>query len=148
MPKLTIELVPKSCWYSNVRSQVSRAEWDAIRHEVYQEANYECEVCGENNAAMHAHEVWEYDDLTHTQRLKDLVCLCPDCHQVKHIGLASIQGKMEEAKEHLATVNGWNMKQATEYLASVHLEWQRRSAQNWLIDLSLLRTKYGIKEES
>ena len=28
--KLTIELVPSTAWYSNVRSNVSKEEWDKI----------------------------------------------------------------------------------------------------------------------
>ena len=28
--KLTIELVPQTAWYSNVRSNVSKAEWDVF----------------------------------------------------------------------------------------------------------------------
>lgn len=43
--KLTIELVPTTCWYSNVRSNVSKAEWDIIRKESYSNANNCCEIC-------------------------------------------------------------------------------------------------------
>jgi hypothetical protein len=43
--KLTIELVPKTSWYSNVRSNVSKDEWDKIKKKCYIKANYKCEIC-------------------------------------------------------------------------------------------------------
>ena len=30
-PKLTIELVPRTCFYSNVRSNLPDKEWDRLR---------------------------------------------------------------------------------------------------------------------
>ena len=45
--KLTIELVPKTSWYSNVRSNVSRSQWDKLRKKCYLNADYKCEVCGD-----------------------------------------------------------------------------------------------------
>ena len=45
-PKLTIELVPATCWQTNVRSVVKKSEWDKIRKRVYKEAGHKCEVCG------------------------------------------------------------------------------------------------------
>jgi hypothetical protein len=37
--KLKIELVPTSSFYSNVRSNVSKKEWDIIRRRAYRNAN-------------------------------------------------------------------------------------------------------------
>lgn len=42
--KLTIELVPSTAWYSNVRSNVTQAEWDVLRKECYKKAGYVCEI--------------------------------------------------------------------------------------------------------
>jgi 5-methylcytosine-specific restriction endonuclease McrA len=44
---LTIELVPKTAWYTNVRSNVSKKEWDRIRKKSYQNAGHVCEICGD-----------------------------------------------------------------------------------------------------
>ena len=30
-PMLTIELIPRSCWFSNIRSNVSKQDWAALR---------------------------------------------------------------------------------------------------------------------
>ena len=45
-PRLTIELVPSTCWFSNVRSNISKQDWDRLRKETYKKANYRCEICG------------------------------------------------------------------------------------------------------
>jgi len=44
--KLSVELVPASCWCSNVRDHVRRAQWDQLRRETYRQAQYCCEICG------------------------------------------------------------------------------------------------------
>jgi len=81
--KLTIELVPSTAWYSNVRSNVSKEVWDIIRKKSYAKANYKCEVCGDvgtNQGVGHkveCHEIWHYDDDSHTQTLTGLISLCP-----------------------------------------------------------------------
>ena len=65
--KLTIELVPKTCWFSNVRDHVSVAQWDTIRKQVYVKANYFCQICGSRGTKwpVECHEVWDYDDKKH-----------------------------------------------------------------------------------
>jgi len=138
--ELTIELVPKTSWYSNVRSEVSDREWDAIRKAVYRRADYKCEVCGDtgDEHPVECHEVWHYDDENHTQRLKRMIALCPDCHQVKHIGYASTQGKGHEAAEHLAKVNDWTLFEAMEYIQDSLEQWRERSQHEWTLDTSIL----------
>ena len=36
VPRLTVELVPQTCWFSNVRDHVSREDWDQMRSQVYE----------------------------------------------------------------------------------------------------------------
>lgn len=139
-PKLSIELVPKSCFYTNVRSNVSREEWDKIRKQVYKKANYRCEICGGqgNNHPVECHEVWEYDDMNHIQKLIGMVALCPNCHQVKHIGLAGIRGSQNEAIKHLRKINQWDKNKANEYMANCFKIWSWRNQFAWKLDISLL----------
>ncbi len=62
--KLSVELVPSSSWANNVRSLVSKKEWDSIRKKSYQDANYRCEIChgvGRKHP-VECHEIWEYND--------------------------------------------------------------------------------------
>lgn len=140
-PKLTIELVPSTCWYSNVRSEVSKREWDAIRRAVYARAGHVCEVCGGVGPKwpVECHEVWEYDDWDYVQRLTRMVALCPDCHRVKHIGLAFVNGEEVEALTHLARVNGWTNEEAVNYADEAFAKWERRSKRKWKLDISILQ---------
>ena len=140
-PKLTVELVPSSCWYSNIRSQVPRTEWDRLRKLVYRNAGHKCEVCGGRGSRwpVEAHELWEYDDTTHTQRLLTIQALCPNCHAVKHLGRTSLCGDLEQAIEHLARVNEWSYVQAKQYAAECFKVWAERSEHEWVLDLTNLR---------
>ena len=88
--KLDIELVPSTCWYSNLRNAVSREVWDRIRYKAYKASGYRCHICGIDRK-MYCHEVWRYDDEKHVQRLVGFVGLCELCHMVKHIGFAGIR---------------------------------------------------------
>ena len=45
MPKLHTELVPRTCFFTNVRSQVSKEDWDILRKKTYKLANNQCEIC-------------------------------------------------------------------------------------------------------
>ena len=75
MLKLTLDLIPQSAFYKNVRSEVSKSEWDKIRKEVYKKAGYICEICGKKDR-LDAHEIFEYDEINNIQKLIGLVALC------------------------------------------------------------------------
>lgn len=138
---LSVELVPSTCWFSNVRDCVSRSTWDKLRRIIYKQANYRCEVCGDRGCKhpVECHEVWHYDDFNHIQTLESMKALCPSCHQVKHIGLAGLQGYGEKAKAHLAKINGWSRSQTDAYLETVWETWHKRSCFEWSLNLSWLQ---------
>jgi hypothetical protein len=144
-PRLTVELVPRTCWFSNVRDRVSREDWDRMRSQVYEYAGRRCEVCGGRGSKhpVECHEVWEYDEATAVQRLVRMIALCPACHEVKHVGLAGVKGRGEIAAAHLAEVNGWSAAVADRYVRSAFAVWEERSARTWSLDVSAL-TGYGI----
>lgn len=148
--KLTIELVPKTSWFKNLRTLMSKEEWDTIRKECYIEANYRCEICGGKGKKwpVECHEVWDYDDKNGIQSLKRLIALCPECHKVKHIGYASTRGKAEYAlaKNHFMKVNRLSEKDADEQINKAFAVWFKRSHQKWKLDLSWLESR-GIKIE-
>jgi hypothetical protein len=146
MSKLTIELVPQTCWFSNVRDHVSPATWDRLRRHTYRQANYRCEICGGkgNKHPVECHEIWHYDDVAKHQKLVGLVALCPSCHQVKHMGLATLKGKRQEATQHLANVNHWSQEETEHYIDSAFQIWQERSLSEWTLDLSWLKENFGL----
>jgi len=139
--RLTVELVPKTSWYNNVRALVDELGWDRIRRQVYRQADYRCEICGGKGLEhpVECHEVWRYDDRTRVQLLVRMIALCPACHQVKHIGFASVQGKGAQARAHLARVNAWTLAQADAYISQAFQVWAQRSQGPWTLDLEGLR---------
>lgn len=81
-PKLTIELIPSTSHYKNVRTILPTKEWDRLRKESYAKAKYKCQICGDvgtNQGYKHkleCHEIWHYTS-SGVQLLKELVSLCP-----------------------------------------------------------------------
>lgn len=145
---LTVELVPKTGWFSNVRDHVDQATWNLLRHQVYAQAGNACEVCGGRGPQwpVECHEVWEYDDQNHVQKLIGLVALCPSCHEVKHIGLAGVKGRRDIAIAHLVQVNGWTPRQVNEHLLNAQITWLKRNKHQWSLDLTFLE-QFGIRVE-
>ena len=143
--KLQIELVPSSCWWSNVRSNVTNKQWDNIRKPVYLKANYNCEICGEKGTKhpVECHEVWIYDDTTLIQRLGHFQALCPLCHEVKHIGLAGVRGNEERAFNRFKTINQLDDNTARQIKSAVFKQWRIRSGQQWKLDIEHLK-EYGL----
>ncbi len=140
---LTIELVPRTSFYKNLRSELPKELWDKLRRKTYRNANYKCEICGGvgKTHPVEVHEIWGYDDKNHIQKLKGLVALCPMCHKVKHIGLTIIQGRFDEAELHIRTVNNWTRKQTIDYINEQFAIWKKRSQYVWDIDISWLNLK-------
>jgi len=143
--KLSIELIPKSCWYSNVRSIVTKQQWDALRKMVAAEADYVCEICGGKGKKhpVECHEIWHYDDEILVQKLLGLIALCPKCHSVKHFGLAEIMNKRDVAVKHLMKVNGITKTAVEKHIQDSFIEFSERSKKEWKLDVSILE-KFGI----
>lgn len=143
--KLTIELVPSTCWYSNLRSELSETDWDRIRVQVFRDADNLCEICGGRGPKwpVEAHEIWLYNDETLTQTLERVAALCPNCHSCKHFGLAQVRGRGAQAKKHLSKVNGWKTDEADWYIAEVFEKWVERSSHEWDLNISKL-SDYGV----
>jgi hypothetical protein len=142
--KLTIELVPQSSWYDNVRSKVSKQVWDVIRRKCYHEAGYKCQICGntgKNQGVKHdvdCHEIWQYDDDCRVQKLIGFIALCPNCHLVKHPGFAQIQGKSDQVITQLMLINDITFAQATDYVADAFEIWMDRNQFKWEIDITYI----------
>ena len=138
--KLTIELVPKTSWFANLRSNVTKDEWDLVRRSAYKKAKYKCEICGAVGPKwpVECHEIWHYDDKNHIQRLLKTMALCPNCHTVKHIGLANIRGLLPKAMKHLQKVNKWNKRTAQIYVNDIFNLWKERNNHSWTLDLTWL----------
>lgn len=146
--KLSIELVPETCWWSNVRTSVPAHVWTSIKKEVSKAAGYRCEICSGRGITwpVECHEVWHYDDTLHLQVLKRMIALCPACHEVKHFGYATIRGRRAQAFSHFQKINKLSEKEAELEVASAFEIWHARSVYDWKLDIKIL-SKYGIDPE-
>ena len=138
--KLEIELVPSTCWYSNVRSNVSKETWDRIRKWTYKNYNHKCGIC-DTGGMIHCHEIWEYNDKKCTQKLKGFIALCPMCHHVKHIGLAEILSdnkklNIQDVIDHFMKVNDCSYNSYRKHYDKAWSTWERQSMHEWIPDLS------------
>lgn len=136
--KLNFELVPDSCWYSNLRSELPKEVWDKIRKKAYARAGGKCMLCGAPTARLEAHEQWEYDDEKGVQKLKNVVAVCRACHEVIHIGRTQLMGREREASEHFMKVNGCTYAEYRKALGEANEKHRERSRREWRLDVSEL----------
>lgn len=137
--RLTTELVPSTSWYNNLRKAVHPLVWDQIRRETYRKYNYRCAICGASGK-LNCHEIWEYDDEKHIQKLAGFIALCPLCHHVKHLGFAQVlasEGKLDYRRviEHFTKVNNCNVEDFRRHEKEVFEKWRERSRWEWKVDL-------------
>lgn len=145
---LFIDLIPINCWFTNVRSCVDPKDWDRLRKYVYTRVNYICECCNvntkESDTTIEAHERWDYNEQTQTQKLVRIVALCHECHQSTHMGFANVMGKGEEAKQHIMKVRKFTKDEYKDHRDKAYEIWENRNKINWILDLSLI-TSNNIK---
>lgn len=142
---LFVDLVPSSCWFTNVRSCVDQRDWEQLRRMVVDRAARRCEACGQGQEAaegrwLEVHERWAYDEKTAVQSLRRLICLCTCCHSATHMGLAGLKGIAAEAKAHLAAVNRWTPHQVEEHISAAFALFSLRSRKEWSLDLRILES--------
>ena len=138
--KLTFELVPDGCWYSNLRSILSKKEWDLIKAIVKQKSNGKCSICGKNTSRIEAHERWQYDKDKGIQKLVDIIGVCRDCHSVIHIGRTQLLGNEQRAEEHFMRVNNCSYADYRQELSKANITHQELNKVNeWAMDISFLK---------
>lgn len=137
--KLNFELVPDSCWYSNLRSELPAGAWDIIRKKAYAGAGGKCMICGAPTARLEAHEQWEYDDENGVQRLKNIVAVCRPCHEVIHIGRTCLLGREKEASAHFMKVNDCSYADYRAALGAANEKHRERSKKEWELDISAIQ---------
>lgn len=148
------DLVPRTCWFSNVRSHVSKEEWDTVKRAVFSAAKHRCEICGGRGPEwpVECHEVWMYsipheesdEPVVGRQTLIGCEALCPRCHETKHFGLARVNGRAEDALAWMMQINGQTREEAEEDVNRAFEVWFKRSSIDWTLDVSWLESNFGI----
>jgi cytochrome c2 len=85
---------------------------------------------------MECHEKWDYKN--GIQSLIGLECLCGSCHEVKHIGLAEMRGRLNEARGHMMKVNGMTFDEANNAIEDAFATWTERNETKWKLDVKKL----------
>jgi hypothetical protein len=133
--RLTIELVPSTSWFANLRNNAKAGVWDVIRRKAYADSHYRCSVCGASER-LYCHEQWLYDDDKRVQKLGGFVALCRYCHMVKHIGFAGIFFEDYNGLiRHFCSVNGCCYEDFQLARAVAFDVWEVRSGFSWRQDL-------------
>ncbi|MFD1885160.1 hypothetical protein [Paenibacillus wenxiniae] len=140
--KLAIELVPIPTMNVNVRSHISSYRWRQLSLNIQRRDDYACVICerrkGHEVHKLHCHEQWEFNEKHEIQRLIGLQSLCFQCHMLKHIGFADMQGWIEQYAliEHFCEVNRVDREQFAIHLHEAVQQWMHRNRINWKVDLS------------
>lgn len=142
--KLEIEMVPHSMWNKNLRSMLTKKQWDIVRKKSYELADGKCEICMTPVKLLHCHEVWKFDDELGIQFLDGLEAICNKCHMCHHIGFAITQhykgnADFESVKRHFLMVNNISEAFFNDILLKEVDIWVERSKKEWEIDIGFLQ---------
>ena len=146
---LYVDMVPSTCWFTNIRSAVAPHHWSAVRVAIIARAGNRCECCGSpplprkteegvKRGSLECHERWAFHEPSGVQTLKRLIALCSACHEATHYGLAEMQGRGPQAREHLMAVNRWTSAQVDAHIAVALALWERRSSRTWTLDIQII----------
>jgi len=135
-PKLEILMVPPSSWGYTLANTLEKSKWDKIRREVYNEAGYKCELCGNYKEELHCHEHWIWNDKKGTQTLDRLICVCKTCHDCIHIRRSQTIYKPKYIKHlinHILKVNNWKIEDLEYYLKKLDTEFEGRKNKHYIV---------------
>ena len=138
---IKIQLIPASAQGLNLRKILKKEEWRHISRVVRFASDGYCEYCGEqyNPVELHAHEEWKFDKKRRRMRLKDIVGICPLCHEAVHIGRTrAVCGEAEFVKvaNHYMLVNNCSYEQFGADLEKAYKKCKKRSDVKWKLDVS------------
>jgi hypothetical protein len=139
--KLTVELVPRTCWYSHVRAHVTPEQWNGLRQQTTRQAKSVCAIRGGRGPRwpVACHAVWHDDDAKSVQIVVRLSARCPACHAVQHLGVAELKGHLAEARASFAQVNQWTDMETETSPPHVWSLRKKRRQHPWTLDLSRLK---------
>lgn len=139
---LFVDLVPRTCWFTNVRYCIDELDWARLRDYLKNRTDNTCECC-KAKGEIEAHERWSFNAAKKIQKLERIVALCPACHEVTHMGLAQVRGRGDIAKAHLMRVTKMNARAADQHIDRAFELWGERNKIQWQLDLSII-TNSGI----
>lgn len=138
--KLNFEFVPDGCWFSNLRTLLSKEQWDFLKKDAKQRAQGECAICGKKTNILDAHERWSYDKEKGVQKLEDIIAVCKDCHSVIHINHTYLKGDGVKAEDHFMKVNGCNYAEFRKAMGQANERHKElNQVPEWSLDVTYLK---------
>jgi len=140
--RLEVSPIPSSSWGKSLANILRGELWDSIRKDIYKMYGHKCVMCKVGGSVLHCHEVWQFDDRTHIQKLVGVICLCEDCHNIVHwmrtVTVAK-KGEYTEAyltflRKHFCAVNSCNLAAFSEHTSDVVAQYRKRDMYKWTID--------------
>lgn len=122
-PKLLFgSRIPRQLHGVNPRSIMGKVWWDKTRREAYDKNNDCCWACGVHRSEarpqrwLEAHEVYDINWKKGRMKLKEVVALCPLCHNFIHRGrLEALVDKRKVQPKFLNRVVGHGISVLVEY---------------------------------
>lgn len=141
--KLNFEFIPDTAIGQNLRNN---PEWDILRKKVYDIYDRKCQICKRQDCSLDAHEVWEWDEENHIQKLINIIGICRLCHDVIHFNIPRKNDRENEVIEHYLKVNNCDYKIFKQKIAEAKAIKKRRSEINkWEMDLNFIFQKQWIR---
>lgn len=91
-------------------------------------------IAASHAAALHCHEVWQYNHRTCCQHLRGFQALCQDCHQAKHIFFVRSPRRKANLLRHLALVNKLTPAEARQQLAAAQKRQIALDQLHWVVN--------------
>ena len=133
---LVVDLIPSSAWHASLANVLVKRSWDAIR-EAEGAKTGGCTECGVKTG-LECHEIWSYRADLGVQKLEGFEILCGACHETRHLGFASVRGRLPQVMDRLATINRLTIAERRPYLDLVYARFEERSKRRWAMDLSIV----------
>lgn len=138
--KLHIELVPRTAWGTSLSKQLKASDWGKIRHLALANQNSCCHTCGQVVKSLDAHEIWEFDEEHHIQKLVGIVGVCKPCHNTIHFGRAQKIGFGKEATTQFLTVNQCGLVDFQNECDEARIHFNRLNLiKTWALDISWIQ---------
>lgn len=143
---LLADMIPTSSFGASLANILTKESWRSIRKPAFVQAGYVCQVCGEANGPVEGHEIWRFQNNPAqsgwgTQSLEGILCVCAECHEMFHPGLANVRGRSKQVLQRTRDVNAWSIKEYDSYVAYANRVHKKRSNQHWVLDMSKLNMR-------
>jgi hypothetical protein len=137
--KLYIDMIPKTSYFKNVRHLFTDCDWNLIRHHIYERVDYKCECCGKRkNKYLEAHERWDFNYDTQTQKLVRIIALCKMCHSATHYGHSKRTKNIDKINQHIKKINDFDDLDLDNHIKEAYDTWKKRNTVKWNLDFSII----------